>query len=86
MRYIYDARGRKISQEVYKEGGLIAKKSDYAGEFFYENDTLRFMSHEEGRVVMADTVPEYQEDLKNITQGNLDDVQHLPRNHRTTGH
>lgn len=60
MGYIYDATGRKISQEVYDEQGLIVKKSDYEGEFFYENDTLRFINHEEGRAIISDAAPEYQ--------------------------
>ena len=64
LGYIYDATGRKISQELYNEAGQVVKKSDYAGEFFYENDTLRFISHEEGRAVMKDGVPEYQYHLK----------------------
>lgn len=64
LRYIYDAAGRKISQEVYNGTGLIVKKSDYEGEFFYQNDTLKFMNHEEGRVVMTGAGPEYQYNLK----------------------
>jgi hypothetical protein len=32
--------------------GLIKKKSDYDGDFIYENDTLRFIQHEEGRVII----------------------------------
>lgn len=35
LRYIYDANGRKISQEVYDKQGIIVKKSDYEGDFFY---------------------------------------------------
>ncbi|MEX1241636.1 MAG: RHS repeat-associated core domain-containing protein [Cyclobacteriaceae bacterium] len=64
VRYMYDATGRKICQEVYGEDGLIAKKSDYEGEFFYENDTLKFINHEEGRAVMTAGQPEYQYNLK----------------------
>jgi RHS repeat-associated protein len=64
LAYIYDATGRKHSQEVYSEAGLIIKKSDYEGEFFYENDTLKFITHDEGRVVLKDSSPEYQYHLK----------------------
>ena len=64
MGYIYDATGGKISQEVYDEQGLIVKKSDYEGEFIYENDTLRFINHEDGRAIVSDAAPEYQYHLK----------------------
>lgn len=46
--YAYDATGRKLKQQVY---GAKPKLTDYAGEFIYENDTLRFINHEEGRVL-----------------------------------
>lgn len=46
--YTYDATGRKLKQQVY---GTQPKTTDYAGEFIYENDTLRFINHEEGRVL-----------------------------------
>ncbi|MBT1699239.1 hypothetical protein KK083_20245 [Fulvivirgaceae bacterium PWU4] len=64
VKYTYDATGRKLSQGVYNASNVLKKKSDYAGEFFYENDTLKFINHEEGRVVMAGTVQEYQYHLK----------------------
>jgi RHS repeat-associated protein len=51
IRYIYDATGRKLSQVVTY--GETQKQTDYAGEFNYENDVLQFISHEEGRVMMA---------------------------------
>ncbi|MEJ0055861.1 MAG: hypothetical protein WDN75_09555 [Bacteroidota bacterium] len=49
IRYIYDASGRKLRQEVYSSIGSFKKSTDYSGEFFYENDTLKFINHEEGR-------------------------------------
>lgn len=63
LSYIYDAAGRKLCQKVEKSG-VVLKKTDYSGEFFYENDTLKFINHEEGRVVMTGTAPEYQYHLK----------------------
>ncbi|MFZ6013417.1 MAG: RHS repeat-associated core domain-containing protein, partial [Bacteroidota bacterium] len=36
---------------------------DYAGEYFYTNETLKFVNHEEGRVVMTDE-PVYEYNLK----------------------
>ncbi|MBT1696050.1 RHS repeat-associated core domain-containing protein [Fulvivirgaceae bacterium PWU4] len=64
IRYIYDAAGIKLRQEVYDVADVLKKKTDYSGEFFYENDTLKFINHEEGRVVMTGIVPEYQYHLK----------------------
>src|SRR5690606_29881488 len=64
MHYYYDATGRKLAQEVFTSTGVPEKRTDYSGEYFYENDTLKFISHEEGRVVMLDGDPEYQYHLK----------------------
>jgi RHS repeat-associated protein len=64
VRYIYDASGRKHSQQVYDVANSLIKRSDYTGELFYENDTLRFINHEEGRIVMNGSAPEYQYNLK----------------------
>jgi RHS repeat-associated protein len=49
--YTYDATGRKLAQDLYTNTGVLKKRSDYRGEWFYENDTLRFVNHEEGRAV-----------------------------------
>ncbi len=67
IRYIYDATGRKLAQSVID--GALTKETDYVGDpiaigFFYENDTLKFISHEEGRVLMTGEEPEYQYHLK----------------------
>jgi Leucine-rich repeat (LRR) protein len=51
INYFYDATGRKLTQDVYNASNVLTKKSNYKGEWFYENDTLRFISHEEGRLV-----------------------------------
>ena len=64
IKYTYDATGRKLTQGVYDINNVLKKKTDYAGEFFYENDTLKFINHEEGRIVMTGTTPEYQYHLK----------------------
>lgn len=64
VKYIYNAAGLKMSQEVYDNADVLKKKTDYLGEFFYEHDTLKFINHEEGRIVMKDSVPEYQYMLK----------------------
>ncbi|MBS1978687.1 MAG: hypothetical protein JST46_15050 [Bacteroidetes bacterium] len=35
--------------------GTSTKRTDYAGEFVYENSALQFVNHEEGRIVTATT-------------------------------
>jgi RHS repeat-associated protein len=69
--YTYDASGRKLRQQVYNTTGALTKTTDYDGEYIYQNDTLKFINHEEGRVIMnvppggsAPTPPEYQYHLK----------------------
>jgi RHS repeat-associated protein len=64
IKYFYDATGRKLCQQVYTSASVLTKQTDYAGELFYENDTLKFINHEEGRVVMTGASPEYQYHLK----------------------
>jgi RHS repeat-associated protein len=59
--YTYDATGRKLKQQVF---GTTPKTTDYVGEYIYQNDTLQFVNHEEGRVVMMGATPEYQYHLK----------------------
>jgi RHS repeat-associated protein len=63
--YTYDASGRKLMQQVYNAAGAVTKATDYNGEFIYQGDTLQFINHEEGRIVMKGvTNPEYQYHLK----------------------
>ncbi|MEM7548391.1 MAG: fibronectin type III domain-containing protein [Bacteroidota bacterium] len=53
IKYTYDAAGTKLKQEVF-EGGLSnepTKTTDYIGNLVFENGTLQFAQHEEGRVV-----------------------------------
>lgn len=59
LQYIYDANGRKLAEEL-SEGTAVVKSSVYAGEFYYENDTLKFINHEEGRIIPEDTAAVYQ--------------------------
>jgi RHS repeat-associated protein len=64
IKYIYDASGRKLSQRVYNAGHVLQKRTDYAAEYFYENDVLKFIHHEEGRIIVAAPAYEYQYHLK----------------------
>jgi RHS repeat-associated protein len=63
IRYIYDATGRKLTQRVTTL--LSVKQTDYSGEFVYEDDFLRFINHEEGRVVMSSEKLMYTHDGEN---------------------
>jgi len=51
IKYIYDATGIKLAQEVYDASDVLQKRTDYIGEFIYENDALAIIQHEEGRLV-----------------------------------
>jgi RHS repeat-associated protein len=62
--YTYDAMRKKLAQNIYTSAGVLQKTTDYVGDFYYENDTLKFINHEEGRTVMVGASPEYQYHLK----------------------
>jgi RHS repeat-associated protein len=51
LRYVYDATGRKLSQLVTFNSS--SKQSDYVNEFFYENEALKFIAHQAGRVAIG---------------------------------
>ncbi|UII31993.1 DUF6443 domain-containing protein [Fulvivirga ulvae] len=59
INYIYAASGEKLAQEVYKNSTLKTR-TDYIGNMLYENDTLRFFGHAEGRVVVDEFGYDYQ--------------------------
>ncbi|MEO1054318.1 MAG: DUF6443 domain-containing protein [Bacteroidota bacterium] len=59
IRYYYDAAGIKLTQEVYDASNTLTKRTDYVGELIYENDTLKIIQHEEGRV-LADPTQDFE--------------------------
>jgi RHS repeat-associated protein len=67
VKYIYDATGRKLAQQVFDINNIMIKRSDYVGHLFLENDTLKFINHTEGRIIPAQAdaeTNEYQYHLK----------------------
>src|SRR5262249_55245959 len=64
LLYFYDTDGKKASQVLRDASGIQTKVTDYEGEYLYENDTLKFINTEEGRVIMTGAEPEYQYHLK----------------------
>ncbi|AYB33473.1 DUF6443 domain-containing protein [Chryseolinea soli] len=62
ITYVYDASGRKLFQQMFGTTG--SRRTDYAGQFIYQNDSLKFATHEEGRAVLTTSTPEYQYELK----------------------
>jgi RHS repeat-associated protein len=61
----YEASGIKLAERVFNTSGALTKTSEYIGEFVYQNDTLLYIQHEEGRIVMKSLAqPEYQYYLK----------------------
>lgn len=60
ISYWYDAGGSKVQKKV-QENGKEEQLTQYIGGFFYQNDVLQYMTHEEGRVRVV---------LKNDANGN----------------
>lgn len=52
IQYTYDASGNKL-RKIVKEKGKAVRTTLYLGGLVYENDTLQFISHEEGRLRFA---------------------------------
>jgi len=61
IKYIYDAVGSKL-QELATTGG-VTKRTDYVGNFVYQNDTLQYLSTKEGRTVYSPTEGSYKEEF-----------------------
>jgi RHS repeat-associated protein len=64
VKYLYDAAGRKLAQEVYNSSGALVKTTDYIGVMVYENNTLKLIQHPEGRVLPDGANWEYQYFIK----------------------
>jgi RHS repeat-associated protein len=80
VKYIYDAKGRKLAQQLYDAAGTVVKTTEYKGENVYEDNALKFVRHPEGRIIPNGTGWEYQYDLKD----HLDNVRITFTNKTTT--
>ena len=47
----YAASGQKVAKLVYQTGKLVPQRTDYLGPYQYEQDSLKFFPHAEGRVL-----------------------------------
>lgn len=63
ITFAVDANGSRLSKSLFSSTNVLKKKTDYVGDFVYENDTLKFIRHDEGRVMMTGTT-EYQYELR----------------------
>jgi RHS repeat-associated protein len=73
VKYIYKADGIKLAQEIYSSGSATPdKRTDYIGQFIYEDGKLKSVQHEEGKVIVpdeaaTDSLYEYQYQIKDHT-------------------
>ncbi|UII34115.1 DUF6443 domain-containing protein [Fulvivirga ulvae] len=51
VTFTYDASGGKLAKYVYDPSGNLVKTTDYIGAFTYENDTLQYIHHQQGRIL-----------------------------------
>ncbi|MBI2273956.1 MAG: RHS repeat-associated core domain-containing protein [Bacteroidetes bacterium] len=50
ITYIYDAAGNKLEKRTAETSPAKTTKTTYIGGYVYQNDTLQFLAHEEGRI------------------------------------
>jgi RHS repeat-associated protein len=54
ITYTYDAAGnklqKKVAENLYGDAGVTTKITDYINGAVYQDDTLQFIAHEEGRI------------------------------------
>ncbi|MEM7110358.1 MAG: putative toxin, partial [Bacteroidota bacterium] len=86
LKFIYDANGIKLAQEAYDGSNTLVKKTDYVGDFIYENDELKLIRHEEGRIVQDPTSGswDYQYDLVDIWSNTRVSFTTNPKTHEFT--
>jgi RHS repeat-associated protein len=56
IKYIYDAAGNKLEKRTQETSPQVkTTTTSYIGSYVYQNDSLQFMGHEEGRVRIVGT-------------------------------
>ena len=50
VKYVYDGTGNKLKKEVYDSASGQSTVTVFIGGLVYQNDTLLFVGHEEGRI------------------------------------
>ncbi len=64
INYLYDATGKKLRKKTLTDFA-VEKNMDYVGSFVYEDDELKYLQTDEGRVMVnSDGTFEYQYFLK----------------------
>jgi RHS repeat-associated protein len=56
IKYTYDAAGNKLAKTVIDDSLSKTTITTYINGFEYQNDTLQFFSHEEGRIRKKDSI------------------------------
>ncbi len=62
IKYTYDAAGNKL-QELVTIGSTPPKRTDYVGNFIYENDVLKYVNTAEGRTTYDPPSGSYKEEF-----------------------
>jgi RHS repeat-associated protein len=62
VTFVYDAAGTKLSKTVTPAGGGTPHTTYYIGSFVYEDNDLKYILHEEGRVKIITTVHDQYRD------------------------
>ncbi len=57
MVFTYNPAGQKLTQQTY---GTKPRRIDYIGELVYEDNVLKTIAHDDGRIVITSGTPEYQ--------------------------
>lgn len=63
ISYSYDANGNKVQEITTSISPSLVKRTDYVGNFIYEDDTLQYSLTNEGRTVYNTTLNTHKEEF-----------------------